>query len=126
MDDPEVIDVLLGACDLYETAELSDDLLEVEAGLVAFLRLRHDEPDANEVGVCALEVSDDLVFSDLGLVSLECAWEEPEFLDVFDLVVELEEASELAFDVAEPLAVRLNISAEYVNLDEVIEIFEEL
>jgi hypothetical protein len=85
MNDPHVIDFFFYPCNLNKTAKLSYYLFQVEA-LIALIRLRHDQSDANKVCVCTFEISNDLVSLYFGFMSLECSREQSELLNVFNVV----------------------------------------
>ena len=83
--DSQIVDLLFDFIGFDQPAKLCDDLLQIEA-LAAFFGLLHNQPDAYEVSVSALEICDDLISLYFGLVSLESAREQSQLLDVLHLV----------------------------------------
>ena len=85
MNDPHVIDVFFDPGNLNKTAKLSYYFFHVET-LIALIRLRHDQSNANEVCVSAFEISNDLISLYFGFMSLECSREQSKLLNVFNVV----------------------------------------
>ncbi len=125
MNDPQIIKILLDSCNFDQTTKLGDHILEVKC-LVALLWLRHNNPNSNEVCIWTLVILDACISDDLSLTSLKWLREQSQLLDVFHVVKQLKEAQKLTLNISEPLLVRLDISAENIDLNEMVEVVKEL
>ena len=97
---------------------------QVELGMI--LRVRYDEFDADKVLITALEVLDHEIFIYFGFFSLESFRKNSHLRYILHVSKELEESSNLTFNVAKPFLVGFLVITDYVNLNEMIELIEEL
>ena len=84
MYNSQVIEILLESSHFNQAAELSYWVSEVK--LMKIVRVRNNEPDSNKVLIATLEVFNDMIFCDTGLLPLECFGQDPELPDVFIIV----------------------------------------
>ena len=90
------------------------------------LRMRHDKLDPYKVLVTALEVLDNQIFIYFGFFSFESFRKNSHLGYVLHVSEQLEESSDLTFNVAKPFLVGFLVVTDDVNLNEMIELIEEL